>query len=134
MATRLLTCLFASLALCGCHISRSQVNPHIRDIDTSWIRPGETTRRQVIDRIGLPPTAKDIGGVTADSFRWSLHDRRTGTLEIGRIVTPTFELSHAHFAEDILVKFDKDGKVCLLSRTASDGKQTRIIEWKAARK
>lgn len=123
-------CILASLIMCGCQFSRSQVNPHIRDIDTSWIIPGETTRRQVIDRIGIPPTANELGGVTADSFRWTLHDRRTGTLEIGRFVTPTFEFSHAHSAEDILLKFDKDGKVALLSRTLSDGRRTRIIEWK----
>lgn len=123
-------CILASLIMCGCQFSRSQVNPHIRDIDTSWIIPGETTRRQVIDRIGIPPTANELGGVTEDSFRWTLHDRRTGTLEIGRFVTPTFEFSHAHSAEDILLKFDKDGKVALLSRTLSDGRRTRIIEWK----
>lgn len=127
---RLLPYVFASLVLCGCQISRHQTNPHIRDIDTSWIQPGETTRRQVIDRIGIPPAGKDLGGVTADSFRWTLHDRRTGALEIGHILTPTFEFSHTHSAEDILVKFDSDDKVALLIRTVSDGNQTSIIEWK----
>lgn len=132
MATRLPIYILAPLIMCGCQFSRSQVNPHIRDIDTSWIIPGETTRRQVIDRIGIPPTAHELGGVTADTFRWILHDRRTGTMEIGRFVTPTFEFSHAHSAEDILVKFDKNGKVSLLSRTVSDGGHTRIKEWKEA--
>ena len=98
------------------------------------IEPGVTTRRQVIDRIGMPPTAKGLGGVTADAFRWTLYDKRTGTLEAGYIVTPTFELSRAHFAEDILVKFDESGKVSLVSRTVSDGKNVRITEWKECRK
>lgn len=132
MSPRPLTFLLAAIVLCGCRISRDQVNPHVRDIDTSWIEPGTTTRREVIDRIGMPPTARGIGGVTGDSFRWTLLDRRSGTLEIGYIVTPTFELSHAHYSEDILVKFSDDGVVSLVSRTVSDGNTTRITEWKEA--
>ena len=49
-------------------------------------------------------------------------------------MTPTFELSRAHFAEDILVKFDESGKVSLVSRTMSDGKNVCITEWKERRK
>jgi hypothetical protein len=134
MSGRLLIFLFAACLLGGCKIARDQVNLHVREIDTSWIEPGITTRRQVIDRIGIPPAAKGLGGVTADTFRWTLYDRYTGTLEAGYIVTPTFELSRAHFAEDILVKFDESGKVSLVSRTVSDGKDVRITEWKEKRK
>ena len=134
MSRSLLIFLFAAFLLGGCKIARDQVNLHVREIDTSWIEPGVTTRRQVIDRIGIPPAAKGLGGVTADTFRWTLHDRYTATLEAGYIVTPTFELSRAHFAEDILVKFDESGKVSLVSRTESDGKDVRITEWKEKRK
>ena len=49
-------------------------------------------------------------------------------------MTPTFELSRAHFAEDILIKFDESGKVSLVSRTVSDGENVRITEWKEYRK
>jgi hypothetical protein len=126
--------LFAVFLLNGCKIARDQVNLHVRDIDTSWIEPGVTTRRQVIDRIGIPPTAKGLGGVAADTFRWTLYDKYTGTLEVGYVITPTFEFSRAHFAEDILVKFDELGKVSLVSRTVSDGKTVRITEWKESRK
>jgi hypothetical protein len=69
MSGRLLIFLFAACLLGGCKIARDQVNLHVREIDTSWIEPGITTRRQVIDRIGIPPTAKGLGGVTADTFR-----------------------------------------------------------------
>ena len=134
MSGRLLIFLFAAYLLGGCKIARDQVNLHVREIDTSWIEPGITTRRQVIDRIGIPPAAKGLGGVTADTFRWTLYDRYTGTLEAGYIVTPTFELSRAHFAEDILVKFDESGKVSLVSRTVSDGKDVRITQWKEIRR
>ena len=134
MTIRLPIIILAAFFLYGCKIARDQVNIHVRDIDTSWIEPGVTTRRQVIDRIGMPPTAKGLGGVTADAFRWTLYDKRTGTLEAGYIVTPTFELSRAHFAEDILIKFDESGKVSLVSRTVSDGKNVRITEWKECRK
>jgi hypothetical protein len=134
MTARCLVLLLAAFLLNGCKIARDQVNLHVRDIDTSWIEPGATTRRQVIDRIGIPPSAKGLSGVTADAFRWTLYDKCTCTLEVGYIVTPTFELSHAHFAEDILVKFDESGVVTLVSRTVSDGKRVRITEWKESSK
>lgn len=119
----------------GCRISRDRVNPHVRDIDTSWIVPGETTRRAVIDRIGFPPaTGGHGGGVTADAFRWTIKDTRTVTLEAGYVVTPTFELSRSGSAEDILVTFDGEGTVTLVSRTVSDGRNTRIVEWRESRR
>lgn len=124
----ILPCALALLT--GCRIARDRVNPHVRDIDTSWIVPGVTTRDQVIDRIGIPPAERGLGGVTKNSFRWTLYDKRTGTLEAGYIVTPTFEFSRAHFSEDVLVGFDDDGTVSLVSRTVSDGKAVRITEWK----
>lgn len=130
MPTRTLFILLAACAFNGCHIKRDRVNPHVRHIDTSWIKPGVTTKRQIIDRIGIPPAVQGHGGVTPDTFRWTLLDTRTGTLEAGYIVTPTFELSRAHLAEDILVKFHEDDTVALLSRTISDGTTARILEWK----
>ena len=127
--------VFASLliAFTGCRFYRAVVNEYVKDLDTSWIRPGVTTRQDVISRMGVCPSTKEGGGITPNSFRWICSDTFTGTLEAGYIVTPTFERSDRHYAEDILVLFDDRGVVKLLSRTRSrDGKEIEIVEWKEA--
>lgn len=128
---RILQSLFIATALTGCSFSRSVVNGHVRDIDTSWIEPGRTTRDEIIRRIGASPSMKEGGGITPNAFRWVMSDSFTGRLEVGYVVTPTFERGTMHFAEDILVLFDDAGVVTLLSRTRSkDGKDIELVEWK----
>ena len=120
----------AALPLGGCTFSRAVVNPEVRDIDTSWIVPGKTTRRDVIDRIGFPPHVRELGGVKPNSFRWTTYDLSTETFAAGYIVTPTFEKGHECFAHDILVCFDERGVVTLLSRTAIVDDQLQLVDWK----
>ena len=49
------TCLL--MAAVGCtSFSRTVVNAHVRDIDTSRIEPGKTTKDEIVSRIGRPPT------------------------------------------------------------------------------
>lgn len=126
--------LFALLTLvwsAGCKFDRTVVNEHVRRLDTSWIVPGETTRADVIDRLGVSPSLQEGGGVTGNSFRWICADTFTGSFEGGYIVSPTFARGTMHYAEDILVVFDSRGVVELLSRTrCRDGKTVEIVEWK----
>ena len=122
--------LVATLPLGGCTFSRAVVNPRVRDIDTSWIVPGTTTRRDVVDRIGYPPHVRELGGVKPNSFRWTTYDLSTRTLAAGYIVTPTFEKGRECFAHDILICFDAHGVVTLLSRTAVVDGRLRIVDWK----
>lgn len=122
--------LVATLPLGGCTFSRAVVNPEVRDIDTSWIVPGKTTRRDIVARIGFPPHVRELGGVKPNSFRWTTYDLSTRTLAAGYIVTPTFEKGHERFAHDILVCFDERGVVTLLSRTAVVDGRLRVVDWK----
>lgn len=133
--TRARTSAAVALALTasGCGFSRSVVNPHCRDLDTSWIIPGETARAEVVARLGMPPTAiNGGGGVRKDTMRWVSLDGFTGRFEAGYIVTPTFEVSREHHRHDILVRFDDAGIVKLVSRTESVGGKNRIIEFREA--
>lgn len=130
MSGRFLAVLLVPL-IAGCHFSRSVVNDYVRHLDTSWIRPGVTTRDDVIRRLGVSPSSKEGGGVTPRSFRWVCCDDFRSTLEVGYIVTPTFERGEMHFAEDILILFNEEGVVTLLSRTRSaDGRNVEVVEWK----
>lgn len=131
--------LFASVSavlvavlLAGCSFSRTIVNDYVREIDTSWIVPGETTREDIIRRIGMPSTVKHMGGVGKDSFRWVTVDTRGKKLEVGYILTPTFEQANERYAHDLLIVFDKKGVVTLVSRTASDGERVKLLEWREA--
>ena len=48
-------------ALCGCtSFTRTVVNAHVREMDTSWIEPGQTTKEDVIARLGRPPSVVGI--------------------------------------------------------------------------
>ena len=115
----------------GCTFSRAVVNPQVKRIDTSWIRPGVTTRRDVIRRIGMPPTVRELGGVRPDSFRWTTYDVFGRQLEGGYILTPTFKDERENFAHDILICFDENGIVNLVSRTAHvQGEGVKILEWR----
>ena len=65
------------LAFGGCtSFDRTVVNGYVRNIDTSWIEPGKTTRDEVIDRIGRPPDIlgiKDAGDFTGRRDGLSRH-------------------------------------------------------------
>ena len=122
------------LALTGCRFGRVVVNEYVKDLDTTWIRPGVTTREEIKSRMGVCPSTKEGGGITQNSFRWVCNDSFTRTFEAGYFVTPTFERGDQHYAEDILILFDERGIVKLLSRTRSrDGVNVEIVEWKEAK-
>ena len=132
---RLAVLLPVCALFCGCTFSRAVVNAHVRDMDTSWIVPGRTTRADVIARLGLPPVSHEGGGIGKNSLRWVCGDTFTGTLEAGYIVTPTFEKGRAHWAHDLLILFDDADVVSLVSRTSSDdGNEVRVLEWREMRK
>ena len=134
MQRLLLLSLFA-IVLSGCRFSREIVNPHIREIDTSWIVPGLTTRDEIVKRIGLPPLSRDGGGGGGrDTLRWVCTDTYTWSFEAGYIVTPTFEHGDGNYAEDIMIVFDKDDKVTLVSRTRIVDDKVRQLEWREAAK
>lgn len=131
---RVVSIIALSVALAGCHFGRTVVNAHVRDIDTSWIEPGKTTRAEVVQRIGMPPTVKSLGGVRNDSFRWVMIDTDERILEAGWILTPTFERTRERYTEDIFIKFDDHDVVTLVSRTHSDGETVKIVELREAKR
>ena len=59
--------MFAYMAfITGCSFSRTVVNAHVRDLNTSWIVVGSTTKSEVESRIGRPPSVFGVGGNSDD--------------------------------------------------------------------
>ena len=135
LTVRSVLCAAVCCAFAGCTFDRTVINRHVRDIDTSWIVPGVTTREEIVAKIGLPPTVKDVGiGIAKDSMRWVSVDTFEKKFEGGWIVTPTFVDGIGFFSHDLLITFDATGKVRLVSRTRSDGKKIELVEWREVRR
>lgn len=165
---RLLAVFVLIVAASGCSIRREVSNAHLRELDSSWIEPGVTTRREVLRHFGFPPLGRegsggrrsgrgpealgavvgvsggegvmvdgigvdaDLGGGPGrDTMQWTVSDALSIELVAGYIVTPTFSRDRQHPAEQLLVRFNADDIVTLVSRTRSkDGKSVELMEWK----
>lgn len=126
--------LLLSLALGGgCTFARIRTNRNVETLDTSWIRPGETTYAQVIERLGLPPPvgrADDAPAyLSSDALHYVSMDTRTFKLEVGYIVTPAFERTRSLPAHDILIRF-REGVVCQVSRIRRRGGDVEVLEFR----
>ena len=145
------------LALTGCVFSRKVVNGHVRELETSWIEPGVTTKEEVIERMGRPPSVfgvegdglsdffssclavrpkgidvegEDVDGPEMNAFRWMSSDAFVGSFEGGHWVIPTFARGKVTRAYDILILFDRADTVALLCRTETVDGGVRILEWR----
>ena len=119
----------------GCTFDRTVVNRDVRDIDTSWIVPGVTTREEIVAKLGLPPTVKDVGiGIAKNSMRWVSVDTYEKKFEGGWIVTPTFSDSVGFYSHDLLITFDDAGTVTLVSRTKGNGEKVELVEWREVKR
>lgn len=145
------------LFACGCTVRRVVVNEQYRELDTAWIKPGVTTRGEVLRRFGYPavgssaraasgmPLRRPLVGETSpiiersdmmmpqshEALQWTVSDTFQVELVAGYIVTPTFARDKQHPAENILVRFDERDVVSLVSRTRSaDGRTVEVVDWK----
>lgn len=80
-----LSAVFLSLVFAGCSFSRTVTNGYVRRLDTSWIRPGVTTRADIVDRLGRPPAMTGIKGEkgSSDGALGILLGERGGTPAVG---------------------------------------------------
>lgn len=132
-ATRLCLIAVCASVFCGCRFSREIVNPDVRALDVAWVEPGVTTRADVVSRLGMPPTVRGMGGVGKDQFRWTMIDTMTKSFEAGYILTPTFEFADEDYADDILIRFDSQDRVTLVSRVVVQDGRRRQVLWKESR-
>lgn len=92
-------------------------------------------RKEIVAKLGLPPTVKDVGiGIAKNSMRWVSVDTFEKKFEAGYILTPTFSDSIGFYSHDLLITFDDAGTVTLVSRTKGDGEKVELIEWREVKR
>lgn len=128
---RLAFILAAALALGGCSFSRTVINRNVQWTDTSWIVPGKTTRAEVIERIGYPEMVPEAGinGIADTHFRYSCKDMYERAF-LGKVVSRT----QGGYSYDVLIVFDEQGVVNLISRSTKEAGKVRVIEHREYRK
>lgn len=80
-----LTVPLLGLVLAGCAFSRTVSNGYVRQLDTSWIEPGRTTREDIIGRLGRPPAMTGVKGEkgSTDGALGLLMGKSGGTPAVG---------------------------------------------------
>ncbi|MEY4705522.1 MAG: hypothetical protein RL042_1727 [Nitrospirota bacterium] len=99
------------LSCAGCSVRRITVNDIITAEQTGFIRVGETTMREVVDRIGAPDDMAESESGAVALYNWS--DVKSAALDFGAIArlllpyAPTLTLNKTAVApEEFQVVFD----------------------------
>ncbi|MDY5954247.1 MAG: hypothetical protein SPK06_02300 [Kiritimatiellia bacterium] len=84
---RLLPLVLLGLALGGCTFSRIVANDHVRRLETSFIRIGETDRQTVIHRLGPPPALvgdrRRVNAYSPERLRYVCSETKRARLDLG---------------------------------------------------
>jgi hypothetical protein len=99
-------------------------NEYVRHLDTSFIRPNETTVREVVMRMGPPPPLPDAlqreKTFTEDFLRYSCIENKTTGFEIGYIITLPFSWTDTQAIDEILIEVNSNGTIHNVVRTQRD--------------
>lgn len=110
--------------LSGCTFSKMVVNPGHQNLDTSFIKVGETTAYDVLNELGPPAPVTDqsenVRFVSARHLRYITYEEKTTRFlfAIG-LVTP-FEWTDGQVVEELLIELDEGGHVSNVYRTLRD--------------
>lgn len=112
--------LFGAFILClsvtGCYYSRTVVNEGTRDLDTSFIRVGETDWKEVFAKLGPP----DVPLKDTRSFKYTSTDvRATGFIARYFLWLP-FGWEDSVEVDEVLIECDERGKVQYVTRSLRD--------------
>jgi len=115
--TLIFSCLAFVLVLGqGCVFNRTVANEQVRNLDTSFIRPGQTTAIEVLNRLGPPPPLPDIIDqqnkyFTDDFVRYACHETRRTEFRLTQILFLPFLWSDTQAIYETMITFDNKGVV-----------------------
>lgn len=120
---------FVTAAVCcllagGCVFSRSRSNEYIRSLDTSFIRIGETTRDDVLSRLGPPPmqtTAQKPENVfSQERLRYISYGENEFKFGNKTFLVFEFTWSDAQYERELAIDFDAQNRVTRVAWTHRD--------------
>ena len=111
--------IFCSLALIlllaqGCAFNRTVVNGHVRNMDTTFIQPGQTTGWQVIDRLGPPPPKPENYNeklYSQNFIRYTCYETRTVGFTIVYVVYLPWWWMDTQAVDETFISLDDNGVV-----------------------
>ena len=121
--------VFAAAVVCcllagGCVFSRSDGNAYIRSLDTSFIRVGQTTRDDVLNRLGPPPmlaTAQKPEKVfSRERLRYICYGQNEFKLGNKTFLVFEFTWSDAQYERELAIDFDAQDRVTRVAWTHRD--------------
>ena len=108
----LLLALPACVALTGCTWQRLQSNEALRELDVSAIKVGESTWRDVLDRLGPPSgsTTERIRGLDSMvSFRYACADEKVFTFFLAYLLVLPFRWGDVQTGSELVVETARHG-------------------------
>ncbi len=122
--------------LSGCMVKHTSANQQVRSTDFSWITPGQTTRAQIIGRIGPPPPFGSKNqtqlAIPPNSLHYLAFDERLRVLSLGYILSVNFIWGWGDSSEDIYIWFDQTGTVRRISHTRQDDDTISVVRFQEA--
>lgn len=113
-------CLLAG----GCVFARSRSNEYVRTLDTSFIRIGQTTRDDVLTRLGPPPmlaTAQKPENVfSRERLRYICYGQNEFKLGNKSFLVFEFTWSDAQYERELAIDFDAQDRVTRVGWTHRD--------------
>lgn len=120
LAAAAICCLLSS----GCAFTRSRGNEYIRNLDTSFIRIGQTTRDDVLSRLGPPPmlvtVQKPENVFSPERLRYISYAQNEFKFGNRTLLVFEFNWSDAQYERELAIDFDAQDRVARVAWTDRD--------------
>jgi hypothetical protein len=116
--------LGAVLLLSGCAFNRTLINPGTSDLNTAFIKVGQTTTSDVLDTLGCPSPIVNKWEydrrVSERHLRYTTIEVKKVQFVLGYLLMFPFKWADAQIIEELLIEFNEAGTVSGVYRTSRD--------------
>ncbi|MHC4943753.1 MAG: hypothetical protein ACYTG7_12120 [Planctomycetota bacterium] len=113
-----------AVTLPACVFERVHVNPGVRDLDTSNLKVGETTWREVLRELGPPnmttPQDNPLKNISKRHLKYAFRDSKTTSFMLFYLLLLTFSWEDSHPVHELLIEFDEKGVVSGIFLSTTD--------------
>lgn len=116
--------LGAVLLLAGCSFNRTLINPGTADLNTSFIKVGQTTSSDILNTLGCPSPIVNKGDyaqrVSERHLRYTTTEVKKVHFVFGYGLMFPFKWADSQIIEELLIEFNEAGTVSGVYRTSRD--------------